>query len=123
MADAERHPNSLANLKPFEPGESGNPSGRPKGSHSVRTALKRKLRKGWQEDEESEDGEKVGTWARQLAEDVAQAIDEGDADKIRSIATIIDQVEGKPQERVEHSGGGKAISIILEETPSDPEPL
>lgn len=106
----------------FQPGESGNPSGKPKGTHSVRVALKRKLRRGWQDDPDSEDdGEKVGKWARQLAEDLAQAIDDGDADKVRSIATLMDQTDGKPQERVEHSGEIKRVSINLEARPPEIE--
>lgn len=97
---------SLQNLvPPWKEGDpSPNPSGRPKGSFSIRAALKRNLRRGYQDDSDSDDGEQIGTLARKLAFDLAQAIDEGDADKVRSIATVIDQAEGRPQERVEHSG-------------------
>lgn len=35
---------SQDNLRPFQPGESGNPGGRPKGSVSLVSALKRHLR-------------------------------------------------------------------------------
>ena len=115
----------LAALEPhqFKQGESGNPSGKPKGSHSVRAALKRRLRKGYAEDTDSDDGEQIGTWARQLADDIATAIEKGDADKVRAIATVIDQAEGKPQEKIEHSGSLKRVSIRLEDTPTDLEPL
>lgn len=117
------NPKSLANLNPPQrPGDPPlNPSGRPKGTHSVRVALKRKLRRGWQEDEENEDGEKIGAWARQLAEDLADAIDAGDADKVRSIATLMDQTDGKPQERIEHSGEIKRVTINLEARPPEIE--
>ena len=47
----------------------------------------------------------------------------GDADRVRSIATVIDQVEGKPQERVEHSGSMKQVIIEGEDRPENPEPL
>jgi len=97
-----------------QPGEpSINPSGKPKGSHSVRVAWKRKLRKGWETDTESDDGEQVGTLARHLADKMAEAIENGDADTIRSIATVIDQAEGKPQESTHHTGNVNAGVVIL----------
>lgn len=105
----------------WRPGESGNPTGKPKGSHSVRAALRRKLRKGYDSDTDSDDGEQLGTWARKLADDVAQAIDEGDADKIRSIATIIDQAEGKPTETRVNKGTGKLV-VVLDKLDDDDNP-
>jgi hypothetical protein len=126
MAEREMHPNSLANLNPPQrPGDPPlNPSGKPKGSHSVRTALKRMLREGWETDTDHEDGEKLGLVARKWAKDVAQAIDEGDADKIRSIASIIDQVEGKPTETRINKGSGKLVVVLDSLAPDDnPEEL
>ena len=42
MTNSKRapHPNSLANLKPVQPGEARNPSGRPKVPEDVKAALK-----------------------------------------------------------------------------------
>lgn len=109
----------------WKPGESGNPSGKPKGTHSVRVALKRKLRRGWQDDTEGdEDGEKIGKWARQLAEDLADAIDAGDADKVRSIATLIDQTDGKPLEhRINETVGEQVVVLRLPVGDDPPEEL
>lgn len=44
------HPNSLANLKPFKPGQSGNPSGRPK--QTFPQLVEQELRKRSDEDPE-----------------------------------------------------------------------
>lgn len=40
-----KHPNSLANLKPFEPGQSGNPAGWPKGKRHTDTLIDLSLQK------------------------------------------------------------------------------
>lgn len=105
----------------FPPGVSGNPSGRPKGSFSVREAWRRKLRKGWQSDTEAGEGEApIGKLARDIADLLLNAIERGDAEAVRTIATAIAEAEGKPQERVEHSGTVKRVSIQLEDTPEDP---
>ncbi len=40
MAGTRRHPNSLKNLKPIPKGQSGNPSGRPKGTITFVTRMR-----------------------------------------------------------------------------------
>ena len=40
-----KHPNSQANLKPFEKGESGNPSGRTKAFSGIKDELKEYVHK------------------------------------------------------------------------------
>lgn len=93
----------------------------PQGSFSVREAWRRKLRKGWQSDTEAGEGEApIGKLARDIADLLLNAIERGDAEAVRTIATAIAEAEGKPQERVEHSGTVKRVSIQLEDTPEDP---
>jgi hypothetical protein len=103
----------------WKPGQSGNISGKPKGSFSIRSALKRNLRKGWEEDQ-SDDGEQIGSLARKLAFDLAQAIDEGDVDKVRAIATVIDQAEGKPTEHRVNETVGEQVVILRLPVGDDP---
>jgi len=50
MAKPGQHPNSLKNLKPFKPGQSGNPGGKPKNSFS--TLVNRELEKRSKKDPE-----------------------------------------------------------------------
>ncbi len=75
----------------FVPGVSGNPSGRPKKQYSLTSMLREK-------------GEAIlpdgRTRADALAEKIWQLAEEGD----RIMAQyLIDRMDGKPKERVEHS--------------------
>lgn len=100
----------------FPPGVSGNPSGKPKGSFSVRAAWKRKLAKGFETDTEAGEGEeRLGTLARALADQLQMAIERGDSDAVRALCLAIAEAEGKPQERVEHSGDVTMRRVILDE--------
>ena len=56
-AEHGKHPNSLANLKPYEPGQSGNPGGRPTKYKKLGDALlplgkKREVKYEWDENQE-----------------------------------------------------------------------
>lgn len=98
---------------------SPNPGGKPKGSFSVRAAWKRKLAKGFETDTEAgPDEERIGALARKLADDLAEAVDRGDDAKVRAIALSIAEAEGKPQERVEHSGGA-VVRITFTDVPDE----
>jgi hypothetical protein len=85
----EPHPNSLANLKPFQPGQSGNPSGRPK-KKPVTEALERLLNS-------EENAEEI---AKALL-DVVKARGKG---TVSAAKEITDRVEGRVSDKVEHSG-------------------
>lgn len=102
---------------------SGNPSGKPKGSYSIRTAWKRRLSAGFENDTTAGEGEeKIGTLARALAEQLEKAIARGDTEAVRALCLAIAEAEGKPQERVEHSGSMMTISIQGELAPEDVDP-
>ncbi len=84
----EPHPNSLANLKRFQPGESGNPSGRPKKKlvdHALETLL------------EETDSQKAIEIAKVL---IQKALD-GDT---KAAQLVAERTEGKPNQKVEVSG-------------------
>ena len=74
------------NLKPFQPGQSGNPSGRPKGSVSMTAILRRKLA-------EAEAASAVAI--------VDAMIAEAKGGNLRAIAVILDRLEGKVPDQVE----------------------
>ena len=78
------------------------------------------MRRGWELDTGSDDGEQIGTEALALADALWEATMAGDTERVLAITRTIAEVEGKPQERVEHSGTVKRVSIQLEDTPEDP---
>lgn len=88
----------------WKPGQSGNPSGRPKKLHitdAIRAELERKGPDGVPNDE---------AIARALVE-MARA---GNMDAIREIA---DRTEGKARQRIEsaiEAGGGMPVSLIID---------
>lgn len=103
----------------FAPGVSGNPAGKPKGSHSVRTAWKRRLAAGFEEDTAAPEGEeRVGKLALALAEQMEKAVARGDTEAVRALCLVIAEAEGKPQERVEHSGGA-VVRITFTDVPDE----
>lgn len=86
-----KHPN-LDNLKPFKPGESGNPNGRPAGRKNIKTMLIELL------SAQDPDGEWAKLPAAQL---VRQAFKDGN---FRALVEILDRIEGKPLQKNENTG-------------------
>lgn len=77
----------------FKPGESGNPKGRPQGTLSLVSLIKKKL-----EEERPEDGR---TFAEQLIEKyITEAIDNNDGQAIRD---LIDRIDGKAMQKMQVS--------------------
>lgn len=108
---------SLANLRPFKPGQSGNPSGRPQGSISLLTIIKRKL------------GEADPETKAQVAERVADAylarLRDGDP---RILQDYLDRTDGKPRQGLDlamESGPlvviDRAIDAVREPVDSETE--
>ena len=92
----------------FKPGESGNPGGRPKKAYSLTAMLR-------------DAGEKVIdeatglTRAQALAETMWKQAEDGD----RQMAQyIVDRMDGKPKERVEHSES-KVLRVRLDDGTDD----
>lgn len=96
----------------FPPGVSGNPGGRPKGSYSVRDALRRELAK-----DADDDG--IGARARKLALALLEAADNGEGERVRAIAATIAEAEGKPTEYVQRRTESTR-TLIVRESPKDP---
>jgi hypothetical protein len=81
------------------PGNTANPAGRPEGSISVVSAIKKKL-------QECPEG-KQKTYLHYLVEKIMKkaVID----DDVSMIKDIIDRVDGKPQQRTDLTTGGKEL--------------
>lgn len=72
------------------------------------------LAKGYETDSEADEGEeKIGALARALADQLFKAVERGDSEAVRALSIAIAEAEGKPQERVEHSGE-VASKVIIE---------
>ena len=71
------------NLKPFVPGQSGNPSGKRKGAVSITAALRRKLAEG-----------------TDVEEIVDALIREAKAGDIRHIVEILNRIDGKVPDKM-----------------------
>lgn len=95
------------NLKPWQPGQSGNPAGRPEGARSLSTLLREML-------EEKIDVQIEGQGATKkqfkevLLRRLLKAANEGD---IRAINTIFDRVDGKAQQFIELTPGAGAADL------------
>lgn len=110
----------------FQPGVSGNPGGRPRGS-SPRAVLLRKLAKDPNEHGEGRLAEEIADRALAIAQSL-EHIDPKEADAafkaFNAQLHLIHEVDGKPQERVEHSGQTRRSIIVHPSTPSaTPPPL
>lgn len=87
----------LANLKPFPPGTSGNPSGRKKGSLNLTTILRRMLE---EEVEVTDGGKKV---KKPLSDVLVQKLIKKAVkdDNLKAISEIFDRVDGKAKQTIE----------------------
>lgn len=81
------------NLKPFKPGESGNPAGRPKGTKNMSTILKEML-----ELEIEVDGVKI----TQKDAIIKKLIQKSTAGELSAIQEIFDRTEGKAKQEIKH---------------------
>jgi len=77
---------------PWQPGESGNPDGRPKGSKNLSTLLHEALQKIVKTTE----GEEISTEIALVRRVIKKAVQDGD---MRAIEMIWAYLEGKPKER------------------------
>ena len=95
--------NKLDNLKPFKPGQSGNPKGRPPGSKSSRTIAKEILAAL------SESNEPLDPVLRAV---IAVMNDEEarDADRLKAADMIMDRMEGKAQQKVDNTSSDGSMS-------------
>ena len=111
-------------LKPhwWQPGQSGNPNGRPR-KPSLRLALERSLRKAEakadggqplyaEPDDEGHIKQLRSPTIDELAGEWLRLALHGDRDAMRALTELRDTLDGKPTQRVEHTGAdGDAIRV------------
>ena len=93
-------------LSRFKKGISGNPKGRPKGTVSIVTALKRRL----EEVKDKSNGEKKTYLEYFIDQVIKKSIEDGD---VAMMKDVIDRVDGKPQQFVDLTTNG--LSLIEKE--------
>lgn len=85
-------------------GRSGNPAGRPTNTESVAHQLRKLL------------GQKRA--GRTRAEHVAEAwISAAESGDVVAIKTLVDRVDGKVQERIDHTNDGQAFTFTIQARP------
>jgi|TARA_Y100000310_G_scaffold325717_1_gene389599 hypothetical protein len=89
--------------KLWKKGESGNPNGRPEGSISVVSALKRELAK-------TPDGEKKTYLELLVKRMLKKGIVDGDVSMIKD---IVNRTDGLPRQNLDVTSGGENIKQIL----------
>jgi hypothetical protein len=104
--------NKLDNLKPFEKGQSGNPNGRPKGAISSKTILNKFLslvEKGVKNPVTGEFEDMTVAEVMNLS--IIAKARKGDLSAYRE---VLDRLEGKPQQNIDHTTGGEKIDNKFE---------
>lgn len=105
-----------SNLKPFKPGETGNPNGRPKGARSMKTILREALELLV----EVPNNEMIKQWSKEnklpikevlVLKELSEALKGNDKAKQR----VWEYVEGKPDQKQQIDANVVNISNILNE--------
>jgi hypothetical protein len=102
----EKRSESLANLKPFQPGQSGNPAGRPKGQRDYATIYREAL-------------QKIAAARGVTPNEIEELIEQTGLDKAlegdyKFFQDIRDRIHGKPKQGIEHTGeGGGPLQVNI----------
>ena len=100
MSETPEKAPGLANLKePWQPGQSGNPNGRPKGQRNYATIYREAL-------------EKLAAAKNVSPEELEELIEQAGLNKAlegdyKFFQDIRDRIHGKPKQAIEHSGTGE----------------
>lgn len=114
--------------KPFRPGETGNPGGRPVGAISFK-AIAEKLLDGEITIEQAGEKRKITRREKMILNIINDAVnDEDPAVRLKAVAYLVDRTEGKVPDKFEHTGkdGAEILPTIItvripESPPQDDE--
>jgi type II secretory pathway component GspD/PulD (secretin) len=114
MSSAKQNTNreiDTTHLNPykFKPGQSGNPSGRPKGSVSIRTEVRKLLQ------EAAKEGS-ADTVAVALAKRLIHQAFDGD---MKAMQMVIEHIDGKPQQSIDLNATIAEVQILDDIADSD----
>ena len=102
----------IANLTPFQPGQSGNPAGRPAGSRNIKTILRELLDVAAQVKDNDGNLHEV-TQLDVICAKLVNMAKEGD---LASIDRVFDRLEGKAAQSVDMTSKGnevKGVTIMV----------
>jgi len=99
----------------FKPGVSGNPGGKPKGSFSIRAAIKRELAANY--DPET----MIGAKTREAALKYLEAAFTGDDKLVSTLGSLIHEVEGRPLEHIERVDNQTRTIVVRPGATEPPE--
>lgn len=107
MSETEKKTVSLANLKPFQKGESGNPNGRPKGQRNYATIYREAL-------------QKLAAAQNVTPEELEDLIEQTGLNKAlegdyKFFQDIRDRIHGKPTQAVDLTSKGERIEGVIVE--------
>lgn len=104
----------------FHVGQKGGP-GRPRGAWPT-AAIAREFARGWEDDAEAENPDhRIGKVARDFAVEFVEASRAGNLKKVLAMAKVIERIEGKPQEHVDHSGDVATVHLVGFDSPEETE--
>lgn len=106
---AETRERTNKNLIPFEPGKSGNPNGRPKGTENSKTRLLRLLSIAQKKKNPFTGDEEDFTILEQMDVKVIVKALKGD---LKAYKEIVDRLEGTPTNKQEHEFTGDSIPLM-----------
>jgi hypothetical protein len=107
--------------KTFQPGQTGNPDGRPPGSLSFKS-IAEKLLDGKITIEDAEGKRELTRKEKMILNIIKDAVDEKADPNIRlkAVAYLMDRTEGKVPDKLEHSGEGMMPTILTIRYPTEP---
>lgn len=102
-----KHPNSLANLRPFQKGNHANPNGRPRKDCSITSLLKEELDKICPADKQKR------TWRQLIVQAWLQGCIKSGRGQSMLLGQLLDRVDGKVVQPIGGAEDGRPIKVEI----------